>query len=113
MINECQQSRSTNTSGGSWSPEKCLNCGAIESPTGWYYNEYNPKITHQMTKEHIKSSSECINELNKAYIELKTATLDVIKNDTNKLLNFIYTNHIKIINILVLGIIILYQFIVI
>jgi hypothetical protein len=39
MADNCGKCGSSNTFSGSWSPSKCLDCGAIEGPSEWYYEE--------------------------------------------------------------------------
>lgn len=42
---------STNTRSGSWTPARCLNCGAMESPGGWYYDPQPRTTIEDIRKE--------------------------------------------------------------
>ncbi len=46
MGNTCGQCGSTNIFGGSWVPDKCRDCGAIECIDEWYYENDNTKELH-------------------------------------------------------------------
>lgn len=43
---------STNTRGGSWTPTRCLNCGAMEGVGEWYYD-----LDSRPTIEEIREKS--------------------------------------------------------
>ncbi|MCK5015685.1 MAG: hypothetical protein KAS32_01320 [Candidatus Peribacteraceae bacterium] len=38
---ECGECGCTDIASGSWTPDICRRCGAIEGPDDWYYDEDN------------------------------------------------------------------------
>lgn len=48
MTEKCSKCGGTNISSGSWTPSRCMTCGAIEAPGCWYYDDtaqpYNKDI---------------------------------------------------------------------
>ena len=52
-MDKCDICGSFNVRGGSWTPTRCLNCGAIEGVGGWYCDD-----TARPTLEELKKKKD-------------------------------------------------------
>ena len=59
MEDKCKKCGSNNISGGSWTPDRCMNCGAMEGGGVWCYDkESRPTIAEIRKKSGYKQSSK-------------------------------------------------------
>jgi hypothetical protein len=81
-MGKCGKCGCSDVGGGSWAPDYCRRCGAIVSPSGWYYDstmsyKFDPK---QYDEEH-KKVDDIYNEV---LLEENKKMYDKIKSDLNK-----------------------------
>ena len=76
-MEQCSACGGTDIASGSWTPSKCRECGAIESPSGWYHEGNG--IDHEATQETVFTG--------RVYIRPCGRGISVVSNDASDLVS--------------------------
>lgn len=76
MTERCSKCGGTNISSGSWTPSRCITCGAMEAPGCWYYdNDSRPTIAE------IRAKSGYVRPKRKRKPKPKPEPVSVLEDD--------------------------------